>query len=163
MLQASGLIPARFLTLLSHLVLTLTVLMAREDNVLACLPLDHTQLQFDRKDTELAAGLGVAIALMAIEMVRICSWVKLHVQFVSSSDWFSLRPQHVFSNPVVVVDWSSCKCNSSHGLSYPWYLGLWSFLVDIWNLQLFSSGGGTYNYGWRSRSEETCLRKKKRS
>ena len=70
MLQASGLVPTRFLTLISHLVLTLTVLMAREDNVLACLPLDHTPVEFSRKDTELAAGLGVAIGLMAIEMVR---------------------------------------------------------------------------------------------
>ena len=70
MLQVSGLVPARFLTLVSHLVLSLTVLMAREENVLACLPIEHTQLEFDRRDTELATGLGVAIGLMAIEMVR---------------------------------------------------------------------------------------------
>ena len=69
MLQASGLIPARFLTLTAHLVLTITVLLDREENVMACLPLDHTQTEFDRRDTELAAGLGVTVGLTAIEMV----------------------------------------------------------------------------------------------
>ena len=69
MLQAEGLVPTRFLVLLAHFVLTTTVLMAREDNVLACLPLDHTELELERKDTELAAGLGVTIGLLAIEMV----------------------------------------------------------------------------------------------
>merc|ERR1712013_572438 len=77
MLQASGLVPARFLTLISHLVLTLTVLMAREDNVLACLPLDYTELEFSRKDTELAAGLGVAIGLMAIEVIGFLSGLSM--------------------------------------------------------------------------------------
>ena len=71
MLHVGGLVPARFLVLLAHFVLTTTVLMARQDNVLACLPLDHTELQLQRKDTELAAGLGVTIALLAIEMVNI--------------------------------------------------------------------------------------------
>ena len=52
---------SRFLTLISHFVLTLTVLMGREENVLACLPLDHTELDLSRKDTELAAGLGVTM------------------------------------------------------------------------------------------------------
>lgn len=69
MLHVGGLVPARFLVLLAHFVLTTTVLMARQDNVLACLPLDHTELQLQRKDTELAAGLGVTIALLAIEMI----------------------------------------------------------------------------------------------
>ena len=69
MLQASGLVPARFLVLTAHLVLTLAVLLARRDTVLACLPLDHSDLDMDRKDTELAAGLGVTIGLLAIEMV----------------------------------------------------------------------------------------------
>ena len=70
MLHVGGLVPARFLVLLAHFVLTTTVLMAREDNVLACLPLDHTDLELQRKDTELAAGLGVTIGLLSIEMVK---------------------------------------------------------------------------------------------
>ena len=72
MLQAvSGLVPTRFLTLISHFVLTLTVLMSREDNVMACLPIEFNQMEYDRKDTELATGLGVTIGLLAIEMVSL--------------------------------------------------------------------------------------------
>ena len=72
MLQAvSGLVPTRFLTLISHFVLTLTVLMSREDNVMACLPMEFNQMEYDRKDTELATGLGVTIGLLAIEMVSL--------------------------------------------------------------------------------------------
>ena len=51
--------------------------MGREDNVLACLPLDHTQLELSRKDTELAAGLGVTIALLAIEMIGFLSGLTM--------------------------------------------------------------------------------------
>jgi len=77
MLQASGLVPARFLVLTAHLVLTLAVLLARRDTVLACLPLDHSDLDMDRKDTELAAGLGVTIGLLAIEMLGFLSGLSM--------------------------------------------------------------------------------------
>ena len=69
MLQASGLVPTRFLSLISHFILTVTVLMSREENVMACLPLEYSDIEYDRKDTELASGLGVTIGLLAIEMV----------------------------------------------------------------------------------------------
>jgi len=69
MLQASGLVPTRFLSLISHFVLTVTVLMSREENVMACLPLEYSDIEYDRKDTELASGLGVTIGLLAIEMI----------------------------------------------------------------------------------------------
>ncbi len=49
MFQASGLVPARFLTLIAHLVLTMALLLAREDNVMACLPFDYTEEQKQRK------------------------------------------------------------------------------------------------------------------
>ena len=50
--------------MLAHLILTLTLLLSREENVKACLPFDYTQEDFDRKDVELAAGLGVAVGLL---------------------------------------------------------------------------------------------------
>ena len=43
MLHVSGLIPTRFLAILSHLILTLTLLMSREDNIIACLPIGNFQ------------------------------------------------------------------------------------------------------------------------
>ena len=58
---------SRFLTMLAHLILTLTLLLSREENVKACLPFDFTQEDFDRKDVELAAGLGVAVGRLGSE------------------------------------------------------------------------------------------------
>ncbi|XP_043227398.1 transmembrane protein 107-like [Amphibalanus amphitrite] len=69
MLRLDGLVPARFLSIMSHLTLTMTLLMAREENVSACLPLDYTDEEFQTKDTELAVGLGVAAALMLLELL----------------------------------------------------------------------------------------------
>jgi len=79
MLHASGLVPARFLCILAHLILSLTILISREDNVLACLTLDYTAKEFARKDTELAAGLGVAIGLMVIELIGFLSGITMFV------------------------------------------------------------------------------------
>ena len=55
----SGLVPTRFLTMVSHLVLLLTILLSRDDYVRACLPFDHDTEAFGRKDVELvSAKLG---------------------------------------------------------------------------------------------------------
>ena len=69
MLHASGLIPARFLTLLSHLVLALTMIMSRKDNVEACLPYEYDDNDFSRKDYEMYVGLVVAVVLLVIELL----------------------------------------------------------------------------------------------
>ncbi len=49
MYQAAGLVPARFLTMVSHLVLCVTIFLSREDNVLACLPFEYTEEDRRRK------------------------------------------------------------------------------------------------------------------
>ena len=49
----AGLVPCRFLTMVSHLVLLLTILLARDDYVEACLPFDYEEDEFGRKDVEL--------------------------------------------------------------------------------------------------------------
>merc|ERR1711915_974977 len=43
--------------------------MARQDNIKSCLPLDYTEEMLAKKDMELTAGLGVALGLIAIEMI----------------------------------------------------------------------------------------------
>eukprot|EP00090_Calanus_glacialis_P020264 TRINITY_DN31182_c0_g1_i1.p1 TRINITY_DN31182_c0_g1~~TRINITY_DN31182_c0_g1_i1.p1 ORF type:complete len:140 (-),score=35.89 TRINITY_DN31182_c0_g1_i1:75-494(-) len=128
MLQASGLVPARFLTLISHLVLTLTVLMAREDNVLACLPLDHTQVEFARKDTELAAGLGVAIGLMAIEMVGFLSGLSMFSP-VQSLLSIALHASATVSMAYLILDVWDC------GLFW-WIFGLCSCFPAVVELTI---------------------------
>ena len=77
MLQASGLIPTRFLVLLAHLVIALTLLLSRDENVKACLPWDFTDEDFDRKDVELATGLGVAVGLIGIEIIGFLTGISM--------------------------------------------------------------------------------------
>ena len=48
---------SRFLTMIAHLVLAITLLISRDENVRACLPLEHSRSDFDRKDVELATGI----------------------------------------------------------------------------------------------------------
>ena len=57
------------MTIVSHLVVCITILLSRDSNVLACLPFEYTDEQYARKDIELAAGLSVAIGLLCIELV----------------------------------------------------------------------------------------------
>ena len=51
----AGLVPTRFLTMVSHLVLLLTILLSRDDYVKACLPFDYEEEEFGRKDVELVS------------------------------------------------------------------------------------------------------------
>ena len=57
------------MTIISHLVVCITILLSRDANVLACLPFEYTDEQYARKDIELAAGLSVAIGLLCIELI----------------------------------------------------------------------------------------------
>ena len=83
MLQASGLVPTRFLTLIGHLVLVITILLSREDNVRACLPFEHSEREFDRKEVELSAGLGVAIGLLVLELLGLLSGLSMFAPTVT--------------------------------------------------------------------------------
>lgn len=110
MLHASGLVPTRFLTMLAHLILVATILMAREENVKACLPLDYTPEQFKRKDVELAAGLGVAVGLLVVEMIG----------FVSGISMFA---------PAVAMLSIAAHASASVALAY--------FCLDVWDCDLY--------------------------
>ncbi|PWA23936.1 hypothetical protein CCH79_00010980 [Gambusia affinis] len=68
MSAVSSLVPARFLTLIAHLVIVITIFWSREYNVKACLPLDFTQEQYDTEDKKLVVGLAVTLGLFAIEL-----------------------------------------------------------------------------------------------
>ena len=63
--------------MISHLILSVTVLLSRDANVLACLPFDYTKDDYSRKDIELAAGLSVAIGLLCIEFVGFLSGLTM--------------------------------------------------------------------------------------
>ncbi len=63
--------------MVAHLILTITLLLSRDENVRACLPLDHTKLEFARKDVELATGLGAGIGLLMIEFLGFLSGLSM--------------------------------------------------------------------------------------
>ena len=67
----------RFMTMIAHLILCITVLLSRDANVKACLPFDYTPEDYSRKDIELAAGLSVAIGLLCVEYVGFLSGLTM--------------------------------------------------------------------------------------
>ncbi|XP_029769496.1 transmembrane protein 107 isoform X3 [Terrapene carolina triunguis] len=52
MALVSRLVPARFLTLTAHLVIVITIFWSRDNNVLASLPLQYSQQQYQRQDVD---------------------------------------------------------------------------------------------------------------
>ncbi|XP_026228868.1 transmembrane protein 107 isoform X1 [Anabas testudineus] len=77
MSAVSSLVPARFLTIIAHLVIVITIFWSRENNVKACLPLDYTQEQYDDTDKKLVVALGVTLGLFAIELAGFFSGVSM--------------------------------------------------------------------------------------
>ncbi|XP_006804948.1 transmembrane protein 107 isoform X2 [Neolamprologus brichardi] len=77
MSAVSSLVPARFLTIIAHLVIVVTIFWSRENNVKACLPLDFTQEQYDTEDRQLVVALSVTLGLFAIELAGFFSGVSM--------------------------------------------------------------------------------------
>ncbi|RVE62678.1 hypothetical protein OJAV_G00159830 [Oryzias javanicus] len=77
MSSISSLIPARFLTIIAHLVIVITIFWSRENNVKACLPLEFTQEQYDTEDRKLVVALSVTLGLFAIELAGFFSGVSM--------------------------------------------------------------------------------------
>nr|XP_054312724.1 transmembrane protein 107 isoform X2 [Pongo pygmaeus] len=50
--RVSGLVPSRFLTLLAHLVVVITLFWSRDSNIQACLPLTFTPEEYDKQDIQ---------------------------------------------------------------------------------------------------------------
>ncbi|XP_048118120.1 transmembrane protein 107-like isoform X4 [Alosa alosa] len=83
----SSLVPARFLTLIAHLVIVITIFWSRENNVRASLPLQFTKEEYDQEDTRLVIGLSVTLGLFFIELSGFFSGVSM---FNSSQALLSL-------------------------------------------------------------------------
>uniref|UniRef100_G3PE28 Transmembrane protein 107 n=1 Tax=Gasterosteus aculeatus aculeatus TaxID=481459 RepID=G3PE28_GASAC len=77
MSAVSSLVPARFLTIIAHLVIVITIFWSRDHNVKACLPLEFTQEQYDNEDRKLVVALAVTLGLFAIELVGFFSGVSM--------------------------------------------------------------------------------------
>uniref|UniRef100_A0A2K5EJH6 Transmembrane protein 107 n=1 Tax=Aotus nancymaae TaxID=37293 RepID=A0A2K5EJH6_AOTNA len=72
--RVSGLVPSRFLTLLAHLVVVITLFWSRDSNIQACLPLRFTPEEYEKQDIHpipfcrLVAALSVTLGLFAVEL-----------------------------------------------------------------------------------------------
>ncbi|XP_006010165.1 transmembrane protein 107 isoform X2 [Latimeria chalumnae] len=73
----NSLVPARFLTLIAHLVIVITIFWSRESNVLACLPPNFTQQEYQSRDVEMIVALSVTLGLFAIELSGFLSGVSM--------------------------------------------------------------------------------------
>ncbi|XP_045125634.1 transmembrane protein 107-like [Portunus trituberculatus] len=109
-MRVTGLIPARFLTLTSHLVLLVTILMAREENVLACLPVEYSSSEYSLRDGEFLGGLVAGIALTALELIG----------FITGVSMFASLPS------IVSI---ACHSGASVSLAY--------LVLDSWDCQLY--------------------------
>ncbi|XP_078282859.1 transmembrane protein 107-like isoform X3 [Rhinoraja longicauda] len=73
----TSLIPARFLTLVSHFVIVVNIFWSRKDNVEACLPLSYTHDQYQNRDKELIVALSVTFGMFLIELVGFLTGVSM--------------------------------------------------------------------------------------
>lgn len=82
-MRVTGLIPSRFLTLTAHLVILIILLLDREENVKACLPVEYSMNEYKQKDGELLGGLIAGVALTAIELIGFITGVSMFTGLVS--------------------------------------------------------------------------------
>ncbi|KAF4077983.1 hypothetical protein AMELA_G00194350 [Ameiurus melas] len=73
----SSLVPARFLTLITHLVIVITIFWSRENSVKACLPLTYTVEEYHIEDVRLVVALSVTLGLFAIELAGFLSGASM--------------------------------------------------------------------------------------
>eukprot|EP00118_Oscarella_pearsei_P004194 m.17443 g.17443 ORF g.17443 m.17443 type:complete len:137 (+) comp27504_c0_seq8:86-496(+) len=62
-------VPARFLTIIAHLVITITIFFSREENVLSCIPDDFSEDEKNEKDKQLLVALSLSLACFVIELI----------------------------------------------------------------------------------------------
>ncbi|XP_037793563.1 transmembrane protein 107-like [Penaeus monodon] len=109
-MRVTGLIPARFLTLTSHLVILITVLLAREENVKACLPHNYSAAEYSRREGEFLGGLIAGVGLTAIEIIGFMTGISM---FTGLASLISI----------------ACHCGASVSLAY--------MVVDSWDCRLY--------------------------
>ncbi|XP_014661809.1 PREDICTED: transmembrane protein 107-like [Priapulus caudatus] len=105
-----GIVPARFLTLIAHLVITWIIFWSRGDNILACLPQSYSQDEYNRKDMQLVVGLSVSLGLIAVELVGFFTGISMFM-------------------PTVALVSIASHASGSIALAY--------FIFDVWDCDLY--------------------------
>ncbi|KAK3737163.1 hypothetical protein RRG08_016467 [Elysia crispata] len=80
-MQSTGLVPARFLTIIAHLVLVIVIFWTREENIRACLPEDYTSSEYDDKDLEMLIGLSITLAFFLVELIGFMGGITMFMNF----------------------------------------------------------------------------------
>nr|XP_002130259.1 transmembrane protein 107-like isoform X1 [Ciona intestinalis] len=65
---AQSLVPARFLVLIAHLVIVITMFWSLDINLPACLPASFTTAQYNEKQTLLIVLLSITLGMFLIEL-----------------------------------------------------------------------------------------------
>ncbi|XP_068249645.1 transmembrane protein 107-like [Palaemon carinicauda] len=130
-MRVTGLIPARFLTLVSHLVLLINILLARDENVKACLPHEYSQTEYNKRDAELLGGVIAGIALIAIEFIGFITGVSMFTGLASLISILCHSGASV-SLAYMVIDVWDCRM-------YWWVFGLTSVIPTLIELAVITS------------------------
>ncbi|XP_074167995.1 transmembrane protein 107 isoform X2 [Sminthopsis crassicaudata] len=68
--QVSGLVPSRFLTLLAHLVIVITIFWTRDDNIRASLPPSFTSDQYKKEDSDILPAFTEVIMFITVFVLK---------------------------------------------------------------------------------------------
>ncbi|KAK7867030.1 hypothetical protein R5R35_005673 [Gryllus longicercus] len=109
-LFSHGLVPTRFLIILSHLSIAVLILWSRDQNVKSCLSLDYTDEEYLLQDKELVIGLSIALGLLGFELLGFLSGVTMFV-------------------PLTAMISIACHGSASILLTY--------FVLDEWDCHLY--------------------------
>ncbi|VDI07325.1 transmembrane protein 107-like isoform X1 [Mytilus galloprovincialis] len=82
-MRISGLVPARFLTIVAHLVIVIVLFWSKEENIKQCLPSSYTQSEYDDKDMQMIIGLSVALGLFGIELIGFIGGISMFLPMQS--------------------------------------------------------------------------------
>ncbi|XP_020822394.1 transmembrane protein 107 [Phascolarctos cinereus] len=85
--RISGLVPSRFLTLLAHLVIVITIFWTRDNNIQASLPPHFTSEDYEKEDSKLVTALSITLGLFLVELAGFFSGVSM---FNNTQSLFSI-------------------------------------------------------------------------
>ncbi|XP_063302084.1 transmembrane protein 107 isoform X1 [Pelobates fuscus] len=125
----SSLVPSRFLTLIAHLVIVITIFWSRENNVLACLPVTYTQQEFSSRDTELIVALSVTLGMFVIEFAGFLSGISM---FNNTQSLLSVGAHASASVALLFFLFEAWSCSV-----YWWIMALCSVLPALTEIIVF--------------------------
>ncbi|XP_077454943.1 transmembrane protein 107 like [Stigmatopora argus] len=125
----NSLVPARFLTIVAHLLIVIIIFQTREDIVKACLPWEFTQEQYNSEDMKLVIALSVTLVSFAIELAGFFSGVSM---FNASQALLSTGAHASASVALIFFVFEDLDCTD-----YWWILAFCSVLPAVMEILLF--------------------------